>query len=203
MHHLIGVMIVSALLSFGQVASADPYEDGNAAYNRGDYATALKLWRPLAEQGNAVFQGAIGMMYMSGNGVIQDYKEAMKWFRLSADQGHAPAQGIVGMMYERGLGVVQDYKEAMKWYRLSAKQGHAPALSPLGGMYADGRGVLQDYVRAHMWLNLAGASMSGDNAKITSNERDKIAAKMTPAQIERAQEMARKCQQSKFRDCGW
>ena len=106
-------------------------------------------------------------------------------------------------MYRLGLGVPQDHAEAVKWYRKAAEQGNADAQSSLGAMYGDGQGVAQDYVRAHMWLNLAAASSSGDDAKNATNNRNRLAAKMTPAQVERAQEMARKCDASKFKDCGW
>jgi len=50
-----------------------------AAHQRGDYATALKSFRPLAEQGVAEAQFGLGFMYGEGLGVSQDYAEAMKW----------------------------------------------------------------------------------------------------------------------------
>ncbi len=56
------------------VAVAGPFEDGVAAYKRGDYATALRLWRPLAEQGDADAQFNLGLMYANGEGVPQDYR---------------------------------------------------------------------------------------------------------------------------------
>ena len=142
-------------------------------------------------------------MYAVGWGVAQDYKEAAKWYRLSAEQGNAGAQLQLGFIYYSGQGVLQDYKEAVKWSRMAAEQGNDGAYELVGLLYEVGRGVAQDNVRAHMWLNLAVASMSGWSAKTARENRDRIAAKMTPTQIERAQEMARKCQQSKFKDCGW
>ena len=173
-------------------------EDGFAAAERKDYATAFKLWRPLAEQGDAVAQSNLGVMYRKGQGVIQDYKEALKWSRLAAEQGNAIAQSNLGIMYRKGQGVIQDYKEALKWYRLAAEQGDASAQSNLGFMYGTGQGVLQDYARAHMWLNLASAA--GDSKYGTEN-RDILANKMTPQQIEKAQEMAKACQARNFKGC--
>ena len=55
------------------------------AEEQGDYATALSLWRRLADQGNPRAQGKLGGMYYNGHGVAQDYAEAVKWFRLAAD----------------------------------------------------------------------------------------------------------------------
>lgn len=66
MRKLIELMIVGALLSLGQVASAGPYEDGYAAYLRKDYVTAMKLLRPLAEQGDADAQSTLAMAYLAG-----------------------------------------------------------------------------------------------------------------------------------------
>jgi uncharacterized protein len=71
----------------GGVATAGPDEDGSAAYGRGDYATALRLFRPLADQGSTQAQYKIGLMYYSGEGVAQDLAEATKWYRRAADPG--------------------------------------------------------------------------------------------------------------------
>ena len=95
----------------------------------------------------------------------------------------------------------QDYQEAVKWYRLAAAQGNEFAQVDLGVMYAEGRGVRQDFVRAHMWLNLAAAALSGDPRDTATKNRDRIASKMTAEQIGTAQEMARRCQESKLKNC--
>ena len=203
MQKLLGLLIVGALLSFGRLASAGPLEDGVAAAKRGDHALALKLWRPIAELGDEYAQYNLGLTYEHGRGVRQDYREAMKWYRLAADQGHELAQYNLGVMYATGRGAPQNDKEAVMWFRLAAIGDVAGAQNNLGFMYANGRGVPQDYVRGHMWFNLAAASSSGGDAKNATDSRNSLAAKMTPAQIERAHEMARKCQQSNFRDCGW
>ena len=130
-------------------------EEASIAYQHGDYATALRLFRSLAEQGNAKAQYLLGLMYIEGQGVPQNYDEAVKWLRLAADQGDANGQANLGVMYEKGRGVPQDYGEAVKWLRLAAEQGHAKAQSNLGVMYEKGRGVPQDYGEAVKWLRLA------------------------------------------------
>ena len=90
-------------------------------------------------------------------------------------------------MYDNRLGVPQDDKEAVKWFRLSAEQGHASAQHNLGFMYFNGLGVPQDYVLAHMWWNLSGSN--GYKDAVTN--RNIVEKKMTPSQIEKAQELAR------------
>ena len=121
----------------------------------------------------------------------------MKNILAGALNGNADAQYNLGIMYASGLGVTQDYNEAVKWFRLSSGQGNAQAQDIYGLMYASGRGVTQDYVRAHMWLNI---SASSGNTLAESN-RDKVAKKMTQTQIEKAQEMARRCQSSNYKNC--
>ena len=167
-------------------AVAGPFEDGVAAYNKGDYATALHLWSPLADHGNAGAQKNLGLMYRTGEGVTRDYAAAMSWYRKAAEQGDANAQFNLGVMYANGQSVPQNYEAAVSWYRKAAEQGDANAQFNLGNMYATGRGGPQDSVQAHMWLNLAASKGDTDAVKV----RDKVAEKMTPAQIAEAQKMA-------------
>jgi len=84
------------------------FDDGKAAYDRGDYATAYKEFKSLADRGNADAQFALGKMYFYGQGVPQDYAQAVNWFRKAADQGDAHAQNGLGAMYELGKGVPED-----------------------------------------------------------------------------------------------
>lgn len=83
--------VILALSSFTPVA-AGPYEDAIAAYNSGDYATALQRLRRLAEQGECVAQYKLGFMYERGQGVIQNLLLAYMWYDLSAAQ----CPGIAG-----------------------------------------------------------------------------------------------------------
>ena len=98
-------------------------DEGEAAYNRGDYATALEEWRPLAEQGHAIAQYSLGIMYYQGKGVPEDYKEAVKWYRRAAEQSIMGAQYFLGVMYDDGLGVPQDYVQAHMWYNIASANG--------------------------------------------------------------------------------
>jgi TPR repeat protein len=119
----VALMLVSA-----QMAVAGPFEDGSAAYVRGEFATALTLLRPLADQGQANAQNALGVMYVNGEGVAQSYAEAHKWYQRAANQGYAKAQGNLGVMYFNGEGVAKDYVEAYKWFDLAARSGFEEAL---------------------------------------------------------------------------
>ena len=131
----------------------------------------------------------------------KDYVLAARLLRPFAEQGDAQAQFNLGVMYDYGQGVSQNHREAVKWYRKAAEHGRARAQSNLGLMYDNGQGVPQDFVHAHMWFNVAAAALSGDDRKATMKNRDIVASKMTAVQIEKAQEMARRCQETKFKEC--
>ena len=188
MRHPILATLYALLLALGLsgAANAGPFDDALAAAKRGDYATAFRLWRPLADQGDADAQSNLGVMYANGQGVPQNHAEAVKWFRLAADQGYANAQYNLGLMYDNGQGVTQNHAEAVKWYRLAADQGYANAQYNLGLIYYTGQGVPQNHVQAHKWFNLAGAGGDEDGRK----NRDIVAKVMTPAQIAEAQRLA-------------
>jgi TPR repeat protein len=179
-------------------AMAQDFDEGLAATDAGDYATALQEWRPLADQGHARAQTSLGLLYGNGDGVIQDYAEAVYWYRKAAEQGLAVAQFNLGNNYINGNGVIQDYAEAMDWFRKAAEQGLANAQFNLGIMYANGNGVIQDDVMAHMWFNISGASgyVRG------SESRGMLEEFMTREQIAEAQALARRCMDSDYQDCG-
>ena len=135
--------------------AAHSIEDGIEAYEREDYAAALRVWRPLADQALVPAQFNLGLMNSNGQGVAQDYSEAAKWYRKAAVQGHTEAQALLAYMYNNGQGVTQDYAEAVKWYLKAAQRSHAAAQSNLGVMYHYGRGVTQDYAEAMIWYRRA------------------------------------------------
>jgi hypothetical protein len=112
-----------AVCLLAQPAVAGPLEDGQAAYHNTDYATALKLLRPLAEQGNSSAQQYLGVIYYWGKGVPKDNAEAAKWYRPAADQGDASAQFNLGKMYASGRGTLEDYVQAHMWFNLAAAGG--------------------------------------------------------------------------------
>jgi TPR repeat protein len=158
-------------------------------------------------------------MYTRGEGVAQDYAAAVDWYRRAAAQGFAKAITNLGVMLENGFGVPQDEDEARRLYRLGGRQdsaeaaldqarfvdsGNVPPADPralaaaaergdadaqfdLGLRYVRGLGVPQDYVLAYMWLNLAAARGRADAVKL----RDALGGKLTAAQTNEAQRLAR------------
>jgi TPR repeat protein len=139
----------------GPAQSGNDLEQVKAAISTKDYAKAIHRLRPLAEQGNAVAQNAVGVLYYQGWGVTRDLNEALKWFRKAADQEDPKAQYYIGAMYAGGIGVGTDGPEAAKWFRASADLGYAPAQIELGRLYGRGDGVPQNYAEALRWYRKA------------------------------------------------
>lgn len=129
----IATLIVGVTLMGGPAAWAGQLEDGTAAHERGDFATAVKLWRLSADQGNLQAQFFLGTMYENGKGVAQDYKEAMKWYRRAATrQDYGAPQYALGSMYVKARGVPQDNVRGYMWYHLAASAG-----DPVAAMLRD------------------------------------------------------------------
>lgn len=139
---------------FGQsTTSPASLSAAEKALKEKDYATAFRLFKPLAEQGNAEAQASLGLMYGLGQGVNKDFVEAFKWYRSAAEQGNSWAQANLGFAYVNGLGTKKDDKEAAKWLRSAALQGGTRAQEVLGAMYNQGRGVPQGHKEAVEWIN--------------------------------------------------
>lgn len=121
---------------------------------------------------------------------------AARLYRVAAEQGHPQAQISLGMMYAFGRGVTRNANEAVKWYRLAAAQGEAHAHTLMGAMYEAGQGVEADLFKAYMWFALA-----ADEAPGRTEDRDRVAGKLTFPQLETAKEMTAACRASNFQKC--
>jgi TPR repeat protein len=142
------IILPYAVLLWSTVCLAGDYDDGLAAYLRGDYKTALALLAKAASKGEDKAQLQLGFMYFHGQGVAQDYRQAEVWIRKAADQGNQLAQMQLSDMYRDGTGVPQDDSLAVLWIRKVANQGDPMVQVRLGEMYREGRGVAQDYNQA-------------------------------------------------------
>ena len=128
-------LTLAVLLGSAGVSESADFQKGLTAAQSGDFATALREWKPLAEQGDAESQYNLGVMYRKALGVPKNNKTAVKWYRLAAKQGHAKSQLNLGFMYDKGKGVPKDYKTAMKWWKLAVGHGNASARTNLGLKY--------------------------------------------------------------------
>jgi TPR repeat protein len=111
-------------------AAGTPDEDfraGLSAFNGGDFAAAMRLWRPLADRNDPRSQAGVGFMYHRGLGVKTDDVKAAFWLRKAAEQGQAEGQMMLGNLYYFGLGVPQSYAAAYAWCELAQDNGQAEA----------------------------------------------------------------------------
>ena len=128
------VFVLTALLmaALGAPAWAADFQAGAAAYSEGDYAAALRAFRPLADQGFAAAHYYLGVLYAGGEGVPQDAAEAVAWFRKAAERGYVFAQYNLGVLYAGGEGVPQDRVQAYAWVSIATDQGHPMQGHPIG-----------------------------------------------------------------------
>jgi len=122
MRTFFAVLLVAVLATH---ANAQNFKVGLDAYDRGDFETALKEWRPLAERGDARAQFNLGIMHFNAQSVPHDPIKTVEWYRAAAEQGYGPAQVSLAFMYETGQGVLQNFIEAYKWLTLAAQNGVA------------------------------------------------------------------------------
>ncbi len=150
----------------------------------------LLLWLPIAQASEAELQRA------SKASRAGDYKTATAIWKPLAEQGNITAQYFLGVMYHAGLGVSQDYGKALKWYRKAATQGHVEAHVFLGVMY-QGLGVPKNNIYTYMWFNLA----KTNGLKHTQKVIESLTKQMSFESIDKAQALAAKCWQSKYKNC--
>lgn len=154
---------LAVALILGWAAANDVRADaGREAFERGDYATAYSIWKPLAEEGLAGAQHNLGVLYRYGLGVEKDFSLAVKWFGRAAAQGDADAQLALGDLYAEYSTSEEDDAAAARWYRAAAEQGLAEAERKLGVLYGEGRGVPQDRAEAAKWLSRAAEAGDAD-----------------------------------------
>jgi TPR repeat protein len=170
----IGILVLFAVSPMPAVAD---FQAGQIAAHNGDHETAMAEWLPLAEEGHAKSQYAVGALFAEGLGTRQSLKKAFRWWEKAAEQGHAGAQYNIAVMYMDGLGVRTNTKMAIEWLNRAAKLGNTDAHVQLSRAYRAGRGVGKDPVLSYMWLEIArlsgrtsvarsleseGADLSGD-----------------------------------------
>lgn len=151
---LITPLLLTALIAAPFTVNAG-LNEGMAAYDKAQYATAVKELTPLAEQGDAKAQYQLGKMFSLAQGLPPDKKEAARWFHLAAQQGLAPAQGALGYLCLMGDGVSQNNDLALEWTGKAAAQGDATAQFNLSAMYGEPFGIKKNPAESLKWLRKA------------------------------------------------
>jgi TPR repeat protein len=136
------------------------------AYDRANYATALKVWLAAAEEGDPKAQTYVGEAYQKGLGIPPNYEKAAEWYKKAAAQGYASAQMNLGFLYEKGLGVKQDSAMAAKLYHQAAG---LPDISTTPNSIASLREQLR---QTQEQLRKAQAELEAERARIAMLERE-------------------------------
>ena len=100
--------------------SRDAAAEAEVAFQKGNYAKALKLARPLADTGHPRAEAVLGFAYYRGRGAPHDDAEAAKWLLRAAEKGDAQAQYNLGLAYAHGEGVAQNVVAAHMWFNVAA-----------------------------------------------------------------------------------
>lgn len=146
---LLGLMIGAAAFP----AAAQSVRAGIEAWQKGDTAGAVAIWRPLAEAGDADAAFNLGQAYRLGKGVVIDLAQAQNWLERAARKGHIDAQTTLGLLlFQNGNRV-----SAMRWLSLAAESGEARALLMVGTALYNGDGVPEDPVKAYAYVSRAAA----------------------------------------------
>jgi TPR repeat protein len=122
---LLVAMLLAPMPAARAASAEEDFRNGLSAFNRGDFAAAMGLWRPLAEHDDPRSQAGVGFMYHRGLGVQVDDAQAAFWLRKAAEQGQAEGQLMLGSLYFYGLGVPQSYPTAYAWCEIAQDNGQA------------------------------------------------------------------------------
>lgn len=161
--------LATGALLLASTASAQSVRSGIEAWGRGDYATALGQWRPLAARGNADAMFNIGQAYRLGRGMPIDLGQAEDWYTRAAQLGHVDAQTQLGMMlFQNGYP-----RTAVSWLKRAADKGDARAQLLYGTALYNGDGVARrDVLLAYSYVAKAAAQGLGP-ARSTMADMDR------------------------------
>jgi hypothetical protein len=142
-----------ALATLASMPAMADFKAGLDAYKKGDYVSAAKEWRPLADGGDPIAQYNLALLYLDGHGVPQSTEEAANWFRRAAEQDYTEAQHNLGAMYGSGQGVKRDYVQAYKWLNICAAKGNTGCVTQRdliakklkSGQLAEGQRLATDF----------------------------------------------------------
>jgi cell division septation protein DedD len=163
------LVAAALLLAFSAPVSAQSVKAGILAWQRADYSSAVAIWRPLAEKGDADAAFNLGQAYRLGRGVPTNLSIAKSWFERAARQNHVDAQTTLGLLlFQNG-----DQAEGLKWLKAAAEQGEARALLVYGTALFNGDGVTQDQVLGYAFVSRAAAQGLGP-AKETLAQLDTL-----------------------------
>jgi len=146
------IAIVFLLLAAAPLPARSDFDAGMAAYERGEFETAMTEWLPLAEAGDTKAQYRVGRLHSHGEGVVQNYTTAAHWYERAANKGHIRALFNLGHIFWHGNGLPRNQTKAITWFRKAAVLGDAKAQNHMGTAYSEGLGVEQNEETSVYWF---------------------------------------------------
>ena len=163
------LVAAAAIALIAAPLSAQSVKAGIEAWQHADYAAAVAIWRPLAENGDPDAAFNLGLAYRLGRGVPLNLGSAQSWFLRAAQTGHVDAQTTLGLLlFQNG-----DQAAGLKWLKAAAVQGEPRALLVYGTALYNGDGVTQDRVLGYAYVSRAAAAGLAP-AKDTLSQLDEL-----------------------------
>jgi TPR repeat protein len=166
------LVLAAVLLTLCPVAAAE-LKDGALAYSRGDFATAARQLRPLADEGHAMAQYLLGASLLNAKPPLFDLAASEAWLKKAADQGNLAAMRDLGKLNWFAKSPSEP-AQAAQWLRQGAERGDAESQHLLGLLYLDGKGVERRAAQAYQWLLLASERGHVLSSVILRESRDKF-----------------------------
>ena len=161
MHSSSSLVIAFAMAALNPSTSAPQSIDAAiVAYQKQQYATALKLFEAAAQKGDREAQHTLAFMYRDGRGTKRNDTKAIAWYRKAAEQGYAPAEYNLGLMYAQGEGAKPDPAAAQTWFRRAADHGSVEAQVKLAEIAI----FDEKYEEALLWFSKAADQNDADAA---------------------------------------
>jgi cell division septation protein DedD len=174
-------LVAAAVLALASAPlPAQSVKAGIEAWQRADYGSAVAIWKPLAEKGDADAQFNLGQAYRLGRGVGINLSVAQTWFQRAAASGHVDAQTTLGLLlFQNG-----DQAQGLKWLKQAAEQGEPRALLVYGTALYNGDAVTQDRILGYAYVSRAAANglapakdtLAQLDALMTAGDRQKALA---------------------------
>jgi len=152
---LVAALLVSGCVTNLAMEKASRFDEGTAAYDAGDYATAYRVWSQLAEEDDLAAMRNTAQLLRQGKGVQKDSRKAFKLYLEASEKNLVTAMANVGDMYLAGEGTERNPEAAAAWYARAATAGLSIAQVKLADLYEQGIGVDRDPARARALIERA------------------------------------------------
>jgi len=193
------VIIISMAYIFVGLARASDMEEGDVAYNKGNFSLAISKYENAVSKGDFTALIPLDLMYKKHEGTKKDFQRVFSFIKESAKNGNESFEIMMASAYVDGYLTERNCSEGVNLYRALAAKGNEVAMNNLAGVYWKGNCMPLDYVYVYMWTSMA---LTRRENSFDRNFIDQLAkTKMTQSQIDEAQKLSRQCFGKKYENC--